>query len=145
MSALTAVEELDALAVLEVPHGLVGVPEAQRFSLSRWGGGDSPYALLTSLDVDGLEFVVVPPSVFFPDYAPVVDDELVDELDLHAADDAVVLVIVTVADPVDRSTANLLGPIVVNRHTHRAAQAVLSPDEHDARQPLVATGAAASQ
>lgn len=141
-AAPAAVAELDAIATLEVPHGLVGVPEAQRYALTRWGGDDSPYALLRALDVDGLEFVVVPPAVFFPDYAPVVDDELVDDLDLHTAEDAVVLVIVTVADPVDRSTANLLGPIVVNRHTHRAAQAVLSPDEHDARHPLVTPGAA---
>jgi flagellar assembly factor FliW len=141
MSATAAVEEMDALATLDLPAGLVGVPEAQRFSLSRWGGDDSPYALLRALDADDLEFVVVPPSVFFPDYAPVVDDELVADLDLQTADDAVVLVIVTIADPVHRSTANLLGPIVVNRHTHRAAQAVLSPDEHDARHPLV-TGAA---
>src|SRR3546814_7322836 len=85
-------EEIDALVTLEVPNGLVGVPEAQRFSLSRWGGDDSPYATLKALDADGLEFVVVPPSVFFPDYAPVVDDALVQRLDLHEADDAVVLV-----------------------------------------------------
>ncbi|HEY9556608.1 MAG TPA: flagellar assembly protein FliW [Acidimicrobiales bacterium] len=130
-------EEIDALVTLEVPNGLVGVPEAQRFSLSRWGGDDSPYATLKALDADGLEFVVVPPSVFFPDYAPVVDDDLVQRLDLHEADDAVVLVIVTIGDPVTTSTANLLGPIVVNRHTNQAAQAVLSPDEHDPRRPLV--------
>jgi flagellar assembly factor FliW len=142
MSATAALEEMDALVTLELPAGLVGVPEAQHFSLSRWGGVDSPYALLRALDTDDLEFVVVPPSVFFPDYAPVVDYELVEDLDLHTADDAVVLDIETIADPVDRSTANLLGPIVVNRHTHRAAQAVLSPDEHDARHPLV-TGTAA--
>ncbi len=137
MSAPAALEEMDALATLEVPTGLVGVPEAQQFSLTRWGGEDSPYALLRALDAEDLAFVVVPPSVFFPDYAPVVDDDLVAHLELTDADDAVVLVIVTVGDPVERSTANLLGPIVVNRHTHRAAQAVLSPDEHDARCPLI--------
>jgi flagellar assembly factor FliW len=136
MNAPAAVEELDGLVTLEVPHGLIGIPDARRFTLSRWGGDDSPYALLRAQDAE-LEFVVVPPSVFFPDYEPVVDDELVEELDLTTADDAVVLVIVTIGDPVDRSTANLLGPIVVNRHTCRAAQAVLSPDEHDPRRPLI--------
>lgn len=144
MTDAAVLEGMDALAVLDVPAGLVGVPEAHRYSLARWGGDDSPYALLRALDVDDLEFVVVPPSAFFPDYAPVIEDDLVADLELEGADDAVVLVIVTVGDPVERSTANLLGPIVVNRHTHRAAQAVLSPDEHDARRPLVA-GAAASQ
>jgi flagellar assembly factor FliW len=135
------VEEMDALTTLEVPEGLVGMPDLRHFSLSRWGGDESPYALLRCLDEEGLEFVVVPPTLFFPDYEPVVDDDLVAQLELTGADDAVVLVIVTIGDPVDRSTANLLGPIVVNRHTHKAAQAVLSPDEHDARRPLLAGSA----
>jgi flagellar assembly factor FliW len=137
MTDSALLEEIDALVTLEVPNGLVGVPEAQRFSLTRWGGADSPYATLKALDAEGLEFVVVPPSAFFPDYAPVVDDDLAERLDLHEAGDAVVLVIVTIGDPVIDSTANLLGPIVVNRHTNQAAQAVLSPDEHDPRRPLV--------
>lgn len=137
MSATTMLDELDEIATLEVPAGLVGVPEAQQFSLTRWGGADSPYAMMRALDAEGLQFVVVPPGVFFPDYELVVDDDLVEDLGLRGADDAVVLVIVTVGDPVERSTANLLGPIIVNRHTRRAAQAVLSPDDHDPRQPLL--------
>src|SRR3546814_18041358 len=115
-------EEIDALVTLEVPTGLVGVPEAQRFSLSRWGGDDSPYATPKALDADGLEFVVVPPSVFFPDYAPVVDDDLVPRLDLHEADDAVGLVIVTIGAPVTPPPAPLPGPLGVHTHTHQTAQ-----------------------
>lgn len=129
--------ELEQLATLEMPAGLVGLPDARSFTLARWGGADSPFAMLRSRQDPDLEFVVVPPTVFFPSYAPEVDDELVADLELTSADDAIVLVLVTVADPVSRSTANLLGPIVVNRHTHRAAQAVLSPDDHDLHQPLV--------
>jgi flagellar assembly factor FliW len=126
---------------VELPAGLVGIPAARRFQLARWGGPDSPYALLRSLEVEDLEFVVVPPAPFFPDYAPVVDDDVVADLELSSADDAVVLVIVTVGDPVERSTANLLGPIVVNRSTRRGAQVVLSPEEHDPRHPLLAAAA----
>ena len=137
MTTATAAQDLTGLTDIEVPTGLVGFPEAQRFAVRRWGGDDSPYALLHAVEVEDLEFVVVPPATFFPDYAPVVDDDLVAELELQSAGDAIVLVIVTVGDPVERSTANLLGPIVVNRHTRRAAQAVLSPDEHDPRTPLL--------
>lgn len=138
MSATPVLEELEALTVIDVPEGLIGLPEATRFSLTRWGGGGSPYALLQATDVESLEFVVVPPELFFPHYAPVVDDELVEALELTGADDAIVLVIVTVTEPVEHSTANLLGPIVINRRTHRAAQAVLSPDDHDPRCRLLA-------
>src|SRR3546814_1244084 len=69
--------------------------------------------------------------------SPVVDDDLANRLDLHEADDAVVLVIVTIGDPVTTSTANLLGPIVVNRHTNQAAQAVRSEEHTSELQPLM--------
>jgi flagellar assembly factor FliW len=138
MSSPSPVDELSDLLVLDLPGGLIGLPSTERFGLTRWGGEGSPFAVLRSLDGDELEFVVVPPSAFFPDYEPVLDDDTAEELELHVADDAVVLVIVTVGDPVDRSTANLLGPIVVNRRTHIARQVVLSPDEFSPRHPLVA-------
>ena len=44
---------------------------------------------------------------------------------------------VTVADPVAASTANLLGPIVVNRHTRSAAQAVLGNSGYATREALI--------
>ena len=101
--------------------------------------------MLRSQDVDDLEFVVVSPGVFFPDYAPEIDDELAAELDLASADDAVVLVILTVREPVETSTANLLGPIVLNRRTRQGAQVVLSPEDHDPRRPLFAPTEAAQR
>lgn len=137
MSGAPVVEELQALAVLEVPAGLVGLPDATRFELRPWGGDDSPFGLLQSLDDPDLAFVVVQPELFHPGYAPDLGDEVVEALELASADDAALLVIVTVGQPVDRSTVNLLGPLVVNRRTGRAAQAVLSPDEHSARHPLL--------
>jgi flagellar assembly factor FliW len=41
-----------------------------------------------------------------------------------------------VGDPVETSTANLLGPLVVNRHTRRGAQVVVDAPGWDLRQPL---------
>ena len=84
-----------------------------------------------------LEFVVTHPGLFFPDYAPEIDDDTADRLELKSADDALLLVIVTVTDPVAASTANLLGPIVVNRHTRAAAQAVLGASGYNTREALV--------
>ena len=73
------------------------------------------------------------------DYEPEIDDETVARLDLGSADDALLLVIVTVAKPIEASTANLLGPIVVNRHTRAAAQAVLGNSGYATREALVPT------
>ncbi len=54
------------------------------------------------------------------DYTPEVSDECCHAIDLHTADDAMVLV---VANPGDTGTCmNLLAPIVVNVHTGACAR-----------------------
>ena len=122
----------DELPELNFASGLPGFPDARRFVLVRIGDELSPFSVLRSLDgspEDGaaIEFVVTHPGLFFPDYAPEIDDDTAERL----------LVIVTVTDPVATSTANLLGPIVVNRHTRAAAQAVLGASGYNTREALV--------
>ena len=123
--------------MIEFESGLVGFPDHRRFELVQWGGDDSPFSLLQSVDDPSLEFLVVPPNVFFA-YEPEIEDDLVDELELQNPDDALLLVIVTVGERVEDSTANLMGPVVINQATRKAVQAVLSPDDYDIRAPLVA-------
>ena len=107
--------------------GLAGFPDTERFALVEVDGG-SPLFRLCSLDVPGLEFVVTPPGVFFPDYAPEVDDASATRLGLDDADDALLLVILTLGSTASDATANLLAPIVLNRRDGRAAQVVLQGD-----------------
>jgi flagellar assembly factor FliW len=123
---------------LHFASGLPGFPDARRFVLVRLGDELSPFSVLRSVDGE-VEFVVTHPALFFPDYEPEIDDDTAARLELTSADDAVLLVIVTVADPVAASTANLLGPIVVNRHTRAAAQAVLGSSGYATREALVPT------
>ncbi len=128
---------VDAPTELHFAAGLPGFPSARRFRLTRWGGEDSPFSLLESTEVDGLAFVVAHPLEFFPEYAPEVDDDTAGRLGLADADDALVLVIVTVPDDPRGATANLVGPVIVNRRTLEAVQAVLTDVTYDLRTPLV--------
>ena len=126
------------LPELHFAGGLPGFPDARRFVLVRIGDELSPFSVLRSLDGGSdVEFVVTHPGLFFPDYAPEIDDDTADRLELKSGDDALLLVIVTVTDPVAASTANLLGPIVVNRHTRAAARAVLGASGYNTREVLV--------
>lgn len=123
--------------VLEMAAGLPGFPDARRFVLMEWGEEGSPFSLLRSLDHESLEFLVAAPVVLFPDYAPELDDVDAGALGLLSAEDALVLVIVTVGEHAEDATANLLAPIIVNIHTLVAAQVALptAPVE-DLRRPL---------
>ena len=136
---MSTVETSQDVPAISFAAGLPGFPDAHRFALVYWGDDDeTPFSILTCLDEPDLEFLVVPPVVFFPDYAPEIDDATAERLGITAADDALLLVIVNIGDDPSTATANLLAPIVVNRHTREAVQAVLSDADHDLRAPLLA-------
>jgi flagellar assembly factor FliW len=104
---------------------LPGFPDARRFVLVTWGEEGSPFSVLRSLDHEALEFLVAAPVALFPHYAPEIDDPTAESLALETAEDALVLVLVTVGERAEDATANLLAPIIVNVHSLVAAQIVL--------------------
>lgn len=136
MEDITVNGESDRSPTNEVvfDHGLPGFPSVRRFALESWGATDGPFSLLRSVEGE-TEFLVADPEVFFPDYVAEIDDETAAWLGLQDAVDASLYVIVTVGERAEQATANLLGPIVVNRATGRAIQAVLQ-DGFSTRQPL---------
>lgn len=127
-----------ATDVVEInfPAGLPGFPDAHKFDLVPWGPAGSPFLMLSSSDDPSVGFVVVPPWVFYPDYEFELDSGTAERLGLQQAEDAVVFAIVTLRDRPEDSTLNLLGPIVVNRFTHEAAQVVLPSAGYSVRAPL---------
>ena len=124
------------VAEINFPAGLPGFPHAHKFDLAPWGPAGSPFLLLSSADDPDVGFVVVPPWVFYPTYEFELDTGAAERLGLNAADDAVVFAVVTLRDRPEDSTLNLLGPIVVNRYTHEAAQVVLPSAGYSVRAPL---------
>ena len=89
--------------------------------------------MMRSVDETEICFVLVPPGALFPDYTIEIDEQHVASLGLESADDAVVMAIVTLGEP---PTANLLGPLVVNRRTRAAAQVVQYQAGYRAAEPL---------
>ena len=124
------------IADITFPAGLPGFPNAHRFELQPWGPAGSPFLILTASDDSDIGFVVVPPWVFYPDYEFELDSGTAERLGLTKAEDAVVFAVVTLRDRPEDSTLNLLGPIVVNRFTHEAAQVVLPSAGYSVRAPL---------
>jgi flagellar assembly factor FliW len=124
------------IAEITFPAGLPGFPQAHRFDLAPWGPAGSPFLLLSSTEEPDVGFVVVPPWVFYPEYEFELDTGTAERLSLTASEDAVVFVVVTLRERPADSTLNLLGPIVVNRHTHEAAQVVLPSAGYSVRAPL---------
>ena len=118
------------------PAGLPGFPHSHIFQLTQWGGEDTPFSLMTSIDDPDVGFVVVEPWVFYPDYEFELDKSTSERLGLSEPGDSIVLCVVTLGEQAEDATVNLLGPIVVNRYTREACQAVLDPSLFNVRAPL---------
>lgn len=123
------------IPVLDLAEPLVGFPGLQRFGLARLDESGTVFDL-RSLEDSEVSFVVVPPALFFDDYAPEVGDAVVDQLRLRDADDALTLVMVTLGETLEDATANLRAPLVINQHTRRAMQTILDDQDLPMKAPL---------
>src|SRR5207253_2464734 len=136
----TATETVETtLPEIRFAAGLPGFPEARRFALVQVDDAaqDTPFFVLRSLEDAELELVVVPPAGFFPDYAPEVDADTVDRPGIPSGENVLALVIATLGANRAGAPANLLAPLVINRHTLDAVQTVLVASGHDVRAPLI--------
>jgi len=138
-----AAADLVEVPVIELTRPLPGFPDARRFALVRL---DEEGVLFGFRSIDGagaldgaLEFVVVPPAPFHPDYAPVVGDDVVADLGIASADDVLVLVVVRAGATLAETTVNLRAPLVLNTVNQRACQVILDDPELPIAAPLVTT------
>jgi flagellar assembly factor FliW len=125
------------IQVIDLVHPLTGFPGQSRFALGQLDE-DGVLCQLRSLDDRGLRFLVVPAASFFPDYAPTVSDDVVEELQITSADHVIVLLVLTAGESLALTTANLMAPVVVNTATGRARQVILDDPALPIAAPLVA-------
>ncbi len=126
---------------LQFANGIVGFPQHHRGEVFHLAD-QLPFQWLRLHGPDPLHFVIVDPAGLVADYAPELFDNDAAALGIATAEDALLLSIVTVRGegPASTATVNLVGPIVVNRHTGQARQVVIANHGHySARHPLVTT------
>ncbi|MCI0536501.1 MAG: flagellar assembly protein FliW [Verrucomicrobiales bacterium] len=85
----------------------------------------APFSWLQVANDPSLAFIVISPFEILPEYSPDIPKEDIDFLEISSPEDALLFCIVTLRGK-GRATANLKGPIVLNRHTARGKQVVLT-------------------
>ena len=132
------IDAMDAdLPVIELVHPMPGFPDDERFALVRLDDEGVLHGF-RSLDSEGLQFVVVPPAPFYPEYSPVIGDDVVGDLEIDSADDVMVLLVVRAGASLADTTVNLRAPLVVNTTTRRGSQVILDDAGLPIAAPLVA-------
>ncbi len=129
-------EECAEAGRIYFPAGLPGFPHLRSFELLPVGSSGGPFSALVSCDDPGVRFVVASPWEFRPDFELELDAPTSSRLGVTNLDETDVLCVVTPGEVPGGATINLLGPIVVNRRTLEARQAVLSGPPSKVREPL---------
>jgi flagellar assembly factor FliW len=123
-SAASPGSETFTRQVVYLPFGLLGFERIKRYVLlSR--AEEAPFSWLQAPDDPSLNFLVLPPFLALADYQPSFAAEDVEALELTGPEDALLYGIVTLQSK-RPPTINLKGPILVNRHTWRGKQAILT-------------------
>ncbi|MCC5814307.1 MAG: flagellar assembly protein FliW [Leptospira sp.] len=119
--------------ILEFPDGLLGFENFKEFALIE-ESEDSPFKWLQSVQEKSLAFIVIQPELFLDEYKPLIPDDELSEIDLESVNDALKFVIVTIPnDNPQEMTANLQGPILINKKKHIAKQLISRDDRHPVR------------
>ena len=114
--------EIDERQRLYFPRGILGFEGLKDYALM--DATQPPFYWLQSLDVQDVAFILIEPRVFRPDYQVSVPDSDLSEIGITAIDEMLVFAIVTVPEDHRQMTANLQGPVLINKSKRLARQSI---------------------
>ncbi len=114
--------EISERQKISFPRGVLGFEELREFALL--DATQAPFYWLQSLQRVEVAFVLIEPRFFRPDYTPDVDPAELEEIGIAAEQDMLVFAIVTIPEDSSRMTANLQGPLLINRRTRVGRQSI---------------------
>ncbi len=114
--------EVDERQKVFFPYGLLGFEQLKQYVLL--DARQQPFYWLQSSDVVEVAFVLINPRIFQPEYNLEIPAEELEEIGVEKPGDALDFAIVTIPEDPSKMTANLQGPIIVNRTTRVGRQSI---------------------
>ncbi len=119
--------EIDERQIIDFPDGLLGFDYVKKFIILDSHEG-SPFKWLQAFGEPDLAFVIIRPIDFMPEYELVISQADVEAVGAENEESLLVFAIVTIPANPKELTANLQGPVIVNR-TKRIGRQVISLSE----------------
>jgi len=122
--------------LITIPEGLFGFEDYKRFAL--FDSEYQPLLWLQCLDNQNLAFLTIDPFLICSDYELDIDDKNLSAIGLKDPADVYVMAIVTVPADGGAVTANLQGPLIVNKKNRQCMQAILADDRWNTKYNILA-------
>ncbi|HKL87271.1 MAG TPA: flagellar assembly protein FliW [Treponemataceae bacterium] len=122
--------------IIELEQGFYGFGQYRSYALI--DAEQKPFIWIQSLEKKDLAFLALDPFLFRQDYEIDIDDSLLEPLQIDSPSDVLVFVLITI--PIDGSaiTANLQGPLIINRNNNKGLQAILTDPRWQTKHDLIA-------
>jgi flagellar assembly factor FliW len=133
--------DVDERQTITVSSGLFGFETIKEYLLL--DAERQPFYWLQAVDVEQVAFILVNPFLFRPDYEIDINDEELVEIGISDPQKALIFSIVTIPADGGPMTANLQGPLVINRDTRQGKQAILTDPRWKTRHDIMEELAAA--
>lgn len=129
---------IDDEKIIRLDNGIIGFPELRSFALIHNSERqDGRVAWLVSIEEPAFALPVMDPLAVYPDFNPVVEDEMLKPLGSLDPNEMLVLVTITVPKGnKEGMTVNLKAPIVINAQTRKACQIILEGNEYQIKYPV---------
>lgn len=127
--------ELSEDKVICFENGILGFEDYTKYTLLYDNDDEErpDISWLQSLDEPTLAIPVVSPFLVKQDYNPEVDDELLKPLGEVTDENVVVLISVTVPADVEKITANLKAPFIINSDSRKGAQIIVENSDYEVK------------
>ena len=130
--------EVDESRFLIFEDGILGFPDLKRFMLihDEESSGAQLISWMQSIDEPAFAMPVLDPLKVCSDYNPEVEDELLISLGDVQGEDILVLTTVTVPPEIEKMTANLRAPFIINANNLKACQIILEDEKYLIKYPI---------
>lgn len=130
--------ELDENKIIYFENGILGFEECKKYTLlyDDEEGERPDISWLQSIDEVGLAIPVISPFLARPDYNPEVEDELLKSLGELNDENTAVFVSITVPSEIEKISANLKAPFIINSFERKGAQIIVENSDYEVKYPF---------
>lgn len=125
--------EIDKEKIILFPEGILGFEEEKQFIIINSEDEENPFQWLQSVSNPDLAFVIINPFFVYPNYDIVIPETAQNKLKIKDEKDIIIYSIVVVPEDMEKMTANLLGPIIINIHEKIGKQIVLDDNRYSTK------------
>ena len=127
--------EIDNQQTLTFNQGIPGFLEETEFVILPLPEAEA-FQVLQSIQTKEVAFIITDPFQFFLDYDFQLEPQEIENLQLQQAEDAAVYVLLTMSDSMEKITANLQAPVIINTKQQLAKQVILMNTAYETKHRL---------